>query len=108
MPGFEAITLASIGLERALDHGRVKEKANEIKAVILTRDKDYLDQIRFRICTHPGVVWLRFPHSDLGQERVRTFLSSKHKLCRHAVIQLYETYVYVQDRPGGPVKQLPY
>lgn len=95
-------------MERAIDRGKVKEKAIEIKAVILTRDKDFLDQVNFRICTHPGVLLLKFPYSQLAQDRIRTFLAVHHKQCRHSAVQLFESFAYVQDKAAGPQRAVQY
>ena len=110
LPGYRVITLQSLGMERSRDYGQIKSKANELKAVILTRDGDFLDEVNFRICTHPGVLRLKLPHAPSEyQPRVKAFLMSRHyKRCKHATVELHPTAAFVRAKADGPLVGIAY
>ena len=110
LPSYTARTLQSLGLTRARDTGGVKAKAVELKAIMMTRDHDYLDQVDFRICTHPGVLLLELPAAPSECiPRVHAFLTSPlYKRCRHATVRLRGDSAFVQAKHGGPVEEVHY
>lgn len=109
-PGYRATRLAELGMERSLDRGLVKHEAVQRKAVILTHDGDYLDEVAFRICTHPRVLVIRTHCTTAGtEERLLTLLRSRlYKLCKHASVRLQDDVVYVQSEHRGPLTSLRY
>ena len=110
MPGYSVRTVRSLGLAQAYDAGALKAKANELRAIILTRDKDFLDPADFQICTHPGVLRLDLPSAlSTCVPRIEAFLQSPHyKLCKHAVVRLGVSTALVQTRHRGPVEEIAY
>ncbi len=49
LPGYRVTLLSTLGMQQSQDGGLVKEKAIKMKAIILTRDADFLDEASFRI-----------------------------------------------------------
>jgi predicted nuclease of predicted toxin-antitoxin system len=110
IPGYSVESLSFLGLARATDSGGVKTEANRRRAVIITRDHDYLDPIDFRICTHPGILLLSlYLPLDETVERLRAFLTSQYwKRCRHAIVQLRAEVALIQDRANGAIEEVRY
>lgn len=110
LPGYTTTSLRILGLSQAHDKGLVKQTTNARKAVILTKDRDYLDEVDFRICTHPGVLFLEHPSAPAEViPRLEDFLKSSHfKVCRHAVVRLRGDVIYIQSEPGGALVEMRY
>jgi hypothetical protein len=110
LPGFSTQSVTVLGLsERVKDWGAIKDKANELKAIILTRDKDFLNQVNFQICTHPGVIRIAPPTSpEYWNRRLTIFLTKHYRVCKHAIVELRGESAFVQSEISGRVEEIKY
>jgi len=100
--GYRTVSLKDLGLSDISDLG-VKDKANRLNAPILTFDHDFTDPVNFKICTHPGVLWIHMSSQRPVHvvPRLRQFLqSSLYIKCKHAIVDLRDDVIIVTSRKG--------
>jgi hypothetical protein len=109
VPGYAASEMDTYGLAPdSLDHGAIKDTANRLKYQVLTKDQDFLDQVKFAICTHPGVlvVNLRTQRPTVVCSRIVVFLKSQYfKVCKHGIVELRDEEVRIHQ-PGGGYRRI--
>jgi len=100
--GYRTTRLQDHGLSGALDPNVIRE-VNKIKSLILTFDRDFTDPTLYKICTHPGVLWLHMSRQAPSYvvPRLEQFLRSDHySKCKHAVVELRDDIAIVTSRTG--------
>lgn len=103
IPGCQTRTAQQLQLGRAFDTGYLKETALRLKAVILTRDKDFDDATKFPPGEPPGVIRLDMPGMPPTEviPRLTIFLSSEHRRrCKKAVVILGPRVAEIHERRG--------
>jgi predicted nuclease of predicted toxin-antitoxin system len=106
IPGCQTRTAQQLQLGRALDAGYLKETAIRLKAVILTRDKDFVDTTKFQPGEPPGVIRLDMPGMPPTEviPRLTIFLSSEHRRrCKKAIVLLGPRVAEIHEKRGKRV-----
>jgi len=102
LKGYHTWQVQELGLSSIKDPG-VREEAVRRKVLILTFDKDFLDPVNFKICTHPGVLHLQMSSQASSHvfPRLKTWLQSvNYHKCKHAVVQLRDEVAIVTSKKG--------
>lgn len=101
--GYTTVRVQDLGLQQSMDQYRIKDEAIKRNAIVLTSDSDFSSPIDFRICTHPGVLWIHMSsqHSSHIIPRLKRFLqSTNYAKCRHALVELRDFTAVVVSKNG--------
>lgn len=74
---YEVTSIRALGMRGAPDE-EVMDRAFDNDEIIVTRDKDFGDVLRYPTDTHPGAVIIRLPYTYTAEQindRLDTFLS---------------------------------
>lgn len=115
LPGYRAESVTRFGLSEAKDAGAIRDKAIELRAVILTRDTDFLDPVYFPPGQSPGVICVRLPYilSEL-RPRIEAFFRSPrfyrrfYRRCKRSIVQLTGDLALFQSHPRGETVSVRY
>ncbi len=102
LPGYNTTRLQDQGLS-GIDDPSLLPEVNRLRTPILTFDRDFTDPVRFRICTHPGVLWVHMSSQRPLHvaPRLQRFLRSEYdKKCKHALVELRDNVAVVTSRKG--------
>lgn len=106
MSGCQVSTARQLQLELAADAGYLKEVAIRRRAIILTRDRDFIDSPHFPPGEPPGVLRLDLPGMPPSEVivRIQAFLGSEHRSrCKKGVVILGDRAVEIRERRGKRV-----
>ncbi len=102
--GYPVESVRSLGMRGATDT-EVMDQAYEDDRIVVTRDKDFGDVLRYPKANHPGAVIVRLPHTFTTQqinERLDAFLENVDpNIFEHSVIVLELGRYRVRDLGDG-------
>lgn len=106
MSGCQVSTARQLQLELAVDAGYLKEVAIRRRAIILTRDRDFVDSPNFPPGEPPGILRLDLPGMPPSEVivRLQAFLTSGHRgRCKKSVVILGNRTAEIRERRGKRV-----
>lgn len=104
--GYTVRTAQREHLDRSQDRGYFKTMAIELKAVVLTRDKDFAKEEDYPPGSPPGVLRIDMPRLPASEviARLTAFLTSPDYVrCKKATVILRDRTVEIRARRGSRV-----
>jgi len=102
IPGYRTYRAQDLGIAAVKDP-TIRDAATRRNVLILTFDRDFTNPVDFKICTHPGVLWIHMSSQRPFHvaPRLRRFLTSPHyQKCKHAIVELRDRVAIVTSRQG--------